>query len=64
MDIMSFWCYHLGWLAQAAFMDLMNRVFHPYLDKIVIIFIDNKLAYSRSNDKHVALEDYFVDFSR
>ncbi|WRX17578.1 Reverse transcriptase domain - like 10 [Theobroma cacao] len=34
--------------APAAFMDLMNRVFHPYLDKFVIVFIDDILVYSRA----------------
>ena len=29
----------------AAFMDLMNRVFHPYFDQFVIVFIDNILMY-------------------
>ncbi|XP_017979906.1 PREDICTED: RNA-directed DNA polymerase homolog [Theobroma cacao] len=38
----------------AAFMDLMNRVFHPYLDKFVIVFIDDILVYSRDNEKHAA----------
>ncbi len=32
----------------AAFMDLMNRVFRAYLDKFVIVFIDDILIYSRS----------------
>ena len=36
----------------AAFMDLMNTVFSPYLDKFVIIFIDNILAYSGSLEQH------------
>ena len=40
--------------APAAFMDLMNRVFHPYLDKFVIVFIDDILIYSRDNDEHAA----------
>ncbi|WRX22760.1 Reverse transcriptase domain - like 10 [Theobroma cacao] len=40
--------------APVAFMDLMNRVFHPYLDKFVIVFIDDILVYSRDNDEHVA----------
>ena len=31
--------------ALAAFMDLMNRVFHPYLDQFVLVFIDNILVY-------------------
>ena len=34
--------------ALAAFMDLMNQVFRPYLDRFVIVFIDNILMYSRS----------------
>ena len=31
--------------ASAAFMDLMNRVFKPFLDLFVIIFIDDILVY-------------------
>ena len=38
-----------------AFMDIMNRVFKDYLDKIVIIFIDDILVYSRSNEEHLRL---------
>ena len=38
--------------APAAFMDLMNRVFHPYLDKFVIVFINDILIYSPSKKKH------------
>ena len=38
--------------ASAAFIDLMNRVFHPYLDKFVIIFIDDILVYSKDVDEH------------
>ena len=38
--------------APAVFMDLMNRVFRPYLDKFVIVFIDNILVYSSSSDDH------------
>ena len=34
--------------APAAFMDLMNQVFQPYLDRIVIVFIDDILVYSSS----------------
>ncbi|CAH9130500.1 unnamed protein product [Cuscuta epithymum] len=34
--------------APAAFMDLMNRVFREFLDKFVIVFIDDILIYSRS----------------
>ena len=36
----------------AAFMDLMNRVFKQYLDLFVIIFIDDFLIYSRSEEEH------------
>ena len=38
--------------APAAFMDLMNRVFSPYLDKFVIVFIDYILVYSGSPEEH------------
>ena len=38
--------------APAAFMDLMNRVFKPYLDQFVVIFIDDILVYSRSRGEH------------
>ena len=38
--------------APAAFMDLMNRVFKPYLDTFVIVFIDDILVYSRSEEEH------------
>ena len=36
----------------AAFMDLMNRVFHPYLDQIVIVFIDDILVYLKNAEEH------------
>jgi hypothetical protein len=38
--------------APAAFMDLMNRVFRPYLDRFVIVFIDDILVYSKSEKLH------------
>ena len=38
--------------APAAFMDLMNRVCRPFLDKFVIVFIDDILVYSQSEDDH------------
>ena len=38
--------------APAAFMDLMNRVFGDYLDKFVIVFIDDILIYSKSHEEH------------
>ena len=38
--------------APTTFMDLMNLVFRPYLDRFVIVFIDDILVYSRSKLEH------------
>nr|GEV56758.1 putative reverse transcriptase domain-containing protein [Tanacetum cinerariifolium] len=38
--------------APAVFMDLMNRVCKPYLDKFMIVFIDDILIYSKSKQEH------------
>ena len=35
------------------FIDLMNRVFREYLDSFVIVFIDDILVYSNSEDEHI-----------
>ena len=37
-----------------AFMDLVNRVFKPYLDLFVIVFIDDILLYSRNEEDHAS----------
>jgi len=34
------------------FMDYMNRIFCPYLDKFVVVFIDDILIYSHNKKKH------------
>ncbi|GKC32652.1 putative reverse transcriptase domain-containing protein [Tanacetum coccineum] len=39
--------------APAIFMDLMNRVCRPYLDKFVIVFIDDILIYSKTQEENV-----------
>ncbi|KAJ0733400.1 putative nucleotidyltransferase, Ribonuclease H [Helianthus annuus] len=38
--------------APAAFMDMMNRICKPYLDKFIIVFIDDILIYSKSKEEH------------
>ena len=38
--------------APAAFMDLMHRVFQPYLDQFIIVFVDDILMYSQSKAEH------------
>ncbi|XP_070029065.1 uncharacterized protein [Nicotiana sylvestris] len=60
--------------APEAFMDLMNRVFKPFLDEFVIVFIDDILIYSRSEAEHAdhlrtvlqTLQDYrlYAKFSK
>jgi hypothetical protein len=39
--------------APAVFMNLMNNIFMDYLDKFVVVFIDDILIYSQSEEKHV-----------
>ena len=36
----------------AAFMDLMHKVFQPYLDHFVVVFVDDILIYSQSEEEH------------
>ena len=38
--------------APTAFMDLMNRVFMPYLDQFVVVFVDDVLVYSPDMETH------------
>ncbi|KAD5317282.1 hypothetical protein E3N88_17228 [Mikania micrantha] len=38
--------------APAAFMDMMNRICKPYLDKFIIVFIDDILIYSKTPEDH------------
>jgi hypothetical protein len=38
--------------APAAFMDLMNRVFRDFLDRFVVVFIDDVLVYSKTREEH------------
>ena len=40
--------------APMAFIDLMNKVFKPYLDKFVVVFIDDIFVYSKDRDEHTA----------
>ena len=35
-----------------SFMDLMHKVFQPYLDQFVMVFVDDILIYSKSEDEH------------
>nr|GFA88493.1 putative reverse transcriptase domain-containing protein [Tanacetum cinerariifolium] len=37
---------------RSVFMDLMNRIFHEYLDKFVIVFIDDILVFSKSKEEY------------
>ena len=53
MDIMSFLMMPFELTnTMTIFMDLMNRIFSPYLDKFVVVFIDDILIYSCSSAEH------------
>lgn len=38
--------------APGVFMEYMNRFFHPYLDRFVMLFIDDILVYSQSDEEY------------
>ena len=38
--------------APVVFMDMMNRIFQEYLDKFVVVFIDDILIFSRTKEEH------------
>ena len=50
--------------APATFMDLMHRVFQPYLDRFVVVFVDDILIYSKTEEDHEDLKDCFLDLER
>ena len=41
--------------APTAFIDLMHRVFKPYLDQFFIVFVDDILVYSETEEEHEQL---------
>lgn len=46
--VISFWLTNIP----AYFMKLMNNTFMEYLDKFLVVFIDNILIYSKTNEEH------------
>jgi len=38
--------------APGVFMEYMNRIFHAYLDRFVVVFVDDILVYSKSEEEH------------
>jgi len=41
--------------APAAFMDMMNRIFQPYLDWYAVVFIDDILVYSKNKKEYASI---------
>nr|GEV65018.1 hypothetical protein [Tanacetum cinerariifolium] len=50
--------------APAVFIDLMNKVCRPYLDTFVIMFIDDILIYSKTQEEHVEHLRFIENFSK
>ncbi|WP_369007438.1 reverse transcriptase domain-containing protein, partial [Pseudomonas syringae] len=50
--------------APAYFMDLMNRIFQEYLDKFVIVFIDDILVFSPDEASHAIYLEKLLELSR
>ena len=46
------WAFQVHSDALATFMDLMHRVFQLDLDQFVMVFVDNILIYSQSEEEH------------
>lgn len=38
--------------APSVFIEYMKLTFHPFLDKFVVVFIDDILSYSKSDEEH------------
>lgn len=39
--------------APTTFCMLMNKIFHPYLDKLVVVYLDNIVVYNNTFEEHV-----------
>ncbi|GJU32484.1 putative reverse transcriptase domain-containing protein [Tanacetum coccineum] len=50
--------------APTIFIDLMNRVCRPYLEKFVIVFIDDVLIYSKTQEEHIEHLRFIENFSK
>ena len=50
--------------APPAFMELMNRVFRPYVDLFLMVFIDDILVYSKDWENHDTISSSVRDFEK
>ena len=50
--------------APSKFQSLMNKVFHPFLKKFILVFFDDILIYSKTQEEHVAHVDQTLKILR
>ncbi|GBG85804.1 hypothetical protein CBR_g40613 [Chara braunii] len=64
LDVIVFDYMHILCNAPGTFQHAMNRIFHDYLDKFVIVYLDDILIFSKTVEEHVAHLDKVLSLLR